>query len=132
MSIENNYISNWGIPMNFQTAARVMSKYSGLINFFSDSKIHEGSVVRFNTIEYTSQGFYGIFPERNPDRLLFLLSCQQQKVQFSNNKFITVQKDSKKTDHFYKVPQHYIYKEYVSGSFAQKTKEQAIFSFVST
>jgi hypothetical protein len=104
LSIEYNYISNWGIPMNFQTAARVMSKYSGLINFFSDSKIHEGSVVRFNTIEYTSQGFYGIFPERNPDRLLFLLSCQQQKVQFSNNKFITVQKDSKKPTIFIKYP----------------------------
>jgi hypothetical protein len=63
LRIEYNYISNWGIPMSFQTAARVMSKYSGLINFFSDSKIHEGSVVRFNTIEYTPQGFYGIFPE---------------------------------------------------------------------
>lgn len=84
--IEYNYISNWGIPHSFKSP-RLFSKYSGLINFFSDSYIHRNSIVRNNTIVVDKNVNYGIMTDRNPDQKILLINCKQQNVKFENNKF---------------------------------------------
>lgn len=84
--IENNYISNWGVPKGF-SSPRNFAKYSGLINFFSNSPIHNGSVVRGNTLEVDGQSGYELLSDRNPELQIVLVNCAQNEVHFVKNRF---------------------------------------------
>lgn len=84
ITVSNNYISNWGLPLNFKSR-RVMSKYSGMIHFFQNSKIHEGSVIKNNTIKIDKNYAYQLNKSRNPTGAILPIKCDQDAVSIVNN-----------------------------------------------